>query len=200
MKIGINGKSAGTGKGTTKLMAILAIVYGIILIIWPDLNARLLGYVIAGAFVAIGLAFIVKYIRKNVYDDFYKKELVWGLTALFIGILFFIKVEILIGILPMILGIMILISGIVKLQNAFDLVRINVGNWKPVMVMAVLNVALGLILLVNPVWVAEIIFILIGVGLVYSGITDLITIVLFEKNSKEFYAQEEEIYQEQKEK
>lgn len=186
------------GKRNSIAMAILAIIYGLILIIWPDLNAKLLGYVIAGAIVLIGLVFVVQYIRKDVVKDFYRRELVWGLTALFVGIVIFLKVDLIIGLLPFILGIIVLISGIVKLQNAFDLVRLDAKNWVPVMILAVINVAFGILLIANPVWIANIIFILIGAGLVYSGISDLITYFLFGRVEKNYMGQNPDIYQEQK--
>lgn len=193
-----NTKILKNGKRNSITMAILATIYGLILIIWPDLNAKLLGYVIAGAIVFIGLVCIVQYIRKDVYKDFYKRELVWGLSLLFIGIIIFLKVDLIVGLLPFILGIIVLISGIVKLQNAFDLIRIDAPNWIPVMVLAVINVAFGIILIANPVWIANFIFVLIGVGLVFSGISDLVTYFLFGKVEKRVMGQEEEIFQEQK--
>lgn len=164
-------------KSNSVITAILSVLYGLILIIWPDTSSSTLCYVVAAAITLVGIVFVVQYIRKDVMRDFYRKDLVAGLVAISIGLVAFLRVDIIKGFIPTVLGFIILFSGIVKMQNAFDMLRLKYPYWYVILILAVLNLGFGILLIVEPVWIVNIVFILIGCGLVYSGVSDLATII-----------------------
>lgn len=164
-------------KSNSIITAILSVLYGLILIIWPDTSSSTLCYVVAAAITLVGIVFVVQYIRKDVMRDFYRKDLVAGLVAISIGLVAFLRVDIIKGFIPTVLGFIILFSGIVKMQNAFDMLRLKYPYWYVILILAVLNLGFGILLIVEPVWIVNIVFILIGCGLVYSGVSDLATII-----------------------
>lgn len=171
-------------KGNAILTALLSAVYGLVLIIWPDTSAKTLCYVVAATIILVGLMYIIQYIRKDVMQDFYRRELVYGVLALILGTIALFRVEIIQSVIPVILGVIVLYSGIVKLQNAFDLMRLHYQHWGWVMAFAVLNIVFALILLLKPIWIVDVLFVMIGIGLLYSGVSDLITIFLFSSSAK----------------
>jgi len=164
-------------KNVSVLIAILAMVYGLVLIIWPETSAQTICYIVAAMLALIGLFFVIQYIRKDVKKDFYRKELVFGLCFIAISMVAFFRVELLIEGIPIVLGFYVLFSGIVKLQNAFDLLRLHYSRWYGILILALINLVFGAMLIVQPMWSVNILFVLIGCGLLFSGITDLFTIM-----------------------
>lgn len=164
-------------KSNSIITAILSVIYGVILIIWPDTSSNTICYVVAAAITLVGIVFVIQYIRKDVMRDFYRKDLVAGLVAISIGLVAFLRVDIIKGFIPTVLGFIVLFSGIVKMQNAFDMLRLKYPYWYVILILAILNLGFGILLIVEPVWIVNIVFVLIGCGLVYSGVSDLATII-----------------------
>lgn len=172
-------------KENSILTAALSTVYGVILFLRPGTNKRLLGYVVGAALLIIGLMYVIQYIQKDVVEEFYKKELVYGLCALILGGIVFIKVSVVTNLIPYVIGFMILVSGVVKIQYGFDLLRINVDKWKVVMILALINVLFGVIVIMQPKFLRKILFRLLGFGLVYSGVTSFVTMHFFNRGKKQ---------------
>lgn len=173
------------------ITSILSILYGIILIIWAEQVANTICYAIGAAVILVGIAFIIQYIRKDIKSSYYQKELVSGIVAIIAGILVIANVELIQSIVPVILGFIILFSGIVKLQNSFDLMRLGQKNWWTVLIFAGFNIVFALFLLIKPTWFNDLLFVLIGVGMVISGISDLIITFILSKNVKKYIKEDD---------
>lgn len=166
------------------LPALLCLIYGIVLIIWPDISSNFICYAIGAAIMLVGIIFVIRYIRKDLVRDFYRKDLVVGLIAISLGLVALLRVEMIKGLIPTILGIAVLFSGIVKLQNAIDMFRMQYTYWYIILILALLNMGFGILLILEPIWIVDVVFVLIGCGLVYSGLSDLLTLYFVSKTIK----------------
>lgn len=166
------------------LPALFCIVYGIVLIIWPDISSNFICYAIGAAIMLVGIIFVIRYLKKDLVRDFYRKDLVIGLIAISLGLVALMRVEMIKGLIPTILGIAVLFSGIVKLQNAIDMFRMKYAYWYFILILSLLNMGFGILLIVEPLWIVDIVFILIGCGLLYSGLSDLLTLYFVSKTIK----------------
>ena len=104
--------------------------------------------------------------------------------ALVAGIILLAEREIIIGLIPVILGALIIISGVKKLQNALDLIRLKLDGWKSLLVLSAINIIFGIIMVVCALETARVITVIIGVGLVFSGGSDLFAMIWISKNAK----------------
>lgn len=154
------------------LMALMFVVLGVILIIWPAATMRTICYVLAALLIAVGAGSLVSYLRKDISGIIYRYDLVVGLSCILGGILIIIKVDALTSLIPVVLGFLVTISGILKMQNSIDLMRLGHGTWHVAFILAIVNIVFGVILLMNP-FAAEMLIMCLGIALVYSGITDL---------------------------
>ena len=100
-------------------------------------------------------------------------DLVVGLCAILGGILVIVKVDKLTDLIPAVLGFLVTMSGIMKMQNSVDMLRLGHGTWHVAFAMAIVNIVAGIVLLMNPFEAAQILIMCLGIALVYSGITDL---------------------------
>ena len=97
----------------------------------------------------------------------------FAVATLILGIIVLAKRHLIISLIPLFLGILILVSGVKKLQNSFDMLRLKISGWLTVMILAAINIVFGTVMVVYSFESAAVITILIGAGLIYSGLTDL---------------------------
>ena len=166
------------------ISSVIYVALGVILLIWPEMTAKNICYVVGVISIAVGVVNLIDYIRKDYSVDAYRYNLVYGLVFILLGIVIFVKVETVISIIPFLLGFAVTVSGLLKFQNAVDLVRMKYNGWGIVMIVSVLNIAFGVVLILNPFESAMILFICIGIGMIYSGVSDLIATIMLSKSIK----------------
>lgn len=167
------------------LLAVIFIALGIVLILWPGATMKTICYLLAAMLLALGVASLINYLRKDISGIIYRYDLVVGLCAILGGILVIVKVDKLTDLIPAVLGFLVTMSGILKMQNSVDMLRLGHGTWHVAFAMSIINIVAGIVLLMNPFEAAEILIMCIGIALVYSGITDLyVTISISRRLSK----------------
>lgn len=82
------------------------------------------------------------------------------------------KVDLVIALVPFIIGLCIIVSGLFKLQGALDVQRMG-GNAVLILGLAIVNVVIGILMVINPFDSAMLLYRLLGVGLLFSGLTDM---------------------------
>ncbi|MGN0242611.1 MAG: HdeD family acid-resistance protein [Lachnospiraceae bacterium] len=156
-------------------MSCIFILLGIILMVWPGMSVKSICYGIGGILVAVGLFYFISYFTKSNAERYYRNDMVIALVLLLIGWFLIRRAEMVISIIPFVLGLFIIASGLEKFQTALDFHLAKQTGWVWLMVVAVVNVAFGIILVVNPFKAATTLFFIIGFGLVYSGVFGLIS-------------------------
>ena len=155
------------------LLAVIFIALGIVLILWPGATMKTICYLLAAMLLALGVVSLINYLRKDISGIIYRYDLVVGLCAILGGILVIVKVDKLTDLIPAVLGFLVAMSGIMKMQNSVDMLRLGHGTWHVAFAMAIVNIVAGIVLLMNPFEAAQILIMCLGIALVYSGITDL---------------------------
>lgn len=155
------------------LLAVIFIALGIVLILWPGATMKTICYLLAAMLLAIGVVSLINYLGKDISGIIYRYDLVVGLCAILGGILVIVKVDKLTDLIPAVLGFLVTMSGIMKMQNSVDMLRLGHGTWHVAFAMAIVNIVAGIVLLMNPFEAAQILIMCLGIALVYSGITDL---------------------------
>ena len=158
------------------LTAIFSILLGLVLVIWPDATKMAVSYLIGAALVVLGVIQVVRYFVYEVRLDLFRYDFVSGLILLGVGVFLLMRPEIIVGFLPVLLGMAIVIDGAVKIQQSMDLLRVGYRHWWLVLLLAVLALAAGVVLLVNPFEAASTLVLMIGIVLIYDGVSDLWTI------------------------
>lgn len=174
-------------KWETLLTSALYIVLGIVALLIPDTMVKTLGYLIGILFIVAGAVSMICYLLREASQNYYRNDFGLGLVGIAVGILFLYKVEWIISLVPVILGILVVASGCRKLQDVIDMKRLGYGNWVTVLILAVVNVVLGAALIVNSLEAALFFLQLLGAGLIFSGITDCVTCFYLAKKAKGYF-------------
>lgn len=166
----------------TIISSAIYVIVGLILAIFPDSTARTIGYAFATVVLIAGLGFLYRFVTKDIAYSFVGNELVIGIVLVIASIFVYMKVDSVVSVIPVLLGIVIVISGISKLQNAIGLHNLHYNGSTAVLAFGILNVVFGVVLILNPFSAVTTLIMLIGLGLVFSGITDFVTTFLITRN------------------
>lgn len=168
------------------ISSIICILLGVVLIFFPSTVNEMIAYVLAGAAFIVSIIGFYNYFTKNVQKNFYRNDLVYAVLALVIGIVLLIKKASIMELIPIVLGAFIIISGVKKLQNALDLIRLKQNGWKSILTLSIINTVFGIVLLCNASAALDVIARLIGVGLVFSGGSDLFSFIWVTKQAEKY--------------
>ena len=169
-------------------MGALYILLGIVALVIPETMERLLGFLIGVVLIIAGAVSMISYLLRDAHQNYYHNDFQNGLLGILLGIVVLYKVDIIISLVPFLLGTLVLVSGLSKLQDVIDLKRLDYGNWIFMLVLAIINIILGLVLIFNPMAAAALLFRLMGIGLIFSGITDCVTTVYFAGKIRNYFA------------
>lgn len=158
------------------LRSIVMAAVGIMLLLYPEMAQNTIAYIIAAVFVINGIIHIVGYFRNTSKTEdglnSYSSGLVVGILCIVFAVLIS---KVLIRIIPIVLGLIVLFSGLVKLQQAVEIIRMKRDGWMGIMIMSVITIIAGLLAVFNPFKTGSLLLRIIGAGLLFGGITDLIS-------------------------
>lgn len=186
-------------KWQSLMTSALYIIMGIVLIVFPETTATTLCYVVGISGVVIGVFTVLAYLLRDVHKNYYRNDFVSGMMEILLGAFVLYKAQLVIDLIPFILGIFIVFSGINKLQNCIDVRRMGYGSGLLFFVLAMINIVVGIILIIDPFGAVKVLFMVIGAGLVFSGITDTVATLYMAKKVKEFTSDMEVLEQPVKE-
>ena len=161
------------------VMAIAYIVLGVVLIMYPSQVQKLISYILAFALIAMGIVNLIQYTRLDTNQIVNSYDLVLGFSTMIGGILIIINVERFEQLVFIVMGFMILVSGVMKLQSSVNLMRLRSTSWQVPFAMAMIGIVYGIIMLINPFGAGGFFFAMMGIGFILSGITDIIVSVMF---------------------
>ncbi len=166
------------------LACIVEIIIGILLLINPvGFTAGIimtLGIVLA----IMGISNIAGYFRAAPEEAAQGNGLVKGLLLIGGTCVCLFKTQWLIAAFPLITvfyGIMILITGISKLQWAVDLLRLKHNYWYMDLIGAVLSVFFAAVILMNPFTSTGVLWTFIAISLIVEAILDILTFIFGKK-------------------
>ena len=93
------------------LTGILYILLGIVALVIPETMERALGYLIGGTLIVGGAVSMICYLLRDAHQNYFHNDFLHGLIGIVAGLLVLNKVNLIIALIPFLLGIMILISG-----------------------------------------------------------------------------------------
>lgn len=141
-----------------------------------------ISYIFGGLIIAIGVLAIVRFISNNHSDISNQLNIVYGIICIISGIFFIEKPEIIGSIIPVVMGIGIIISSSLKIQQSFNLKSLNSSYFFWSFVTALLSLICGIVLLFNPFKGAVIITKVIGIFLVMYAILDICNTIVLKKS------------------
>lgn len=158
------------------LAAVATLVFGLLLLICPQLLTDLVFNICGTALCVFGVFNILRYfLRRDPYSGF-NWELCTGLILLTVGVILIVFKNALLSLLPLVFGLALLIGGIVKLQAAMNMRRMMYGKWHFTMIAAGISTVLGVLIIANPFGTLLTLLRVIGGALCIEAIEDIFSL------------------------
>lgn len=176
----IKEKIINTAKKSEKSIiasSILTLVVGIMLAIYPGDTLSIITKVIGAFLMVFGVVQIINYFRNAKEDRMASASFALGVILFAIGLYIFINDSSLTNIVTTIIGILICIKSIYKIQLAIGLKEYS-ESWKYNFVSGLIVLSIGLIVIFYPLETASTILRVIGIALIISSIYEIIESVV----------------------
>ena len=177
-------------KGFHKNFIILSVFYviaGVVLLFWPEMSIELFCKVLGIGMLIAGLTHIIIYFTKDHMMNIMQMDLVIGVLCVSFGAFLLLHPDFVQTALPFVVGVLFMMGGIIKLQNAIDMKRLHFRFWKAVLFFAIAMLILGAVLIYNP-FSGEILTLYIGISLILEGVLNVICMLciahLFKKMNR----------------
>ena len=106
--------------------------------------------------------------------NYYARTNFSGITNIIAGVLVFIYRSSLVEVFPIMLGIYVIVSSLLKMQISINLSTIPESNWVLLVIMSILNMIIGILLITNPFESIITITTLCGIFLLVSEVISLV--------------------------
>ena len=179
--------------------AILCVLLGIVLLVYPDTSITVVCRVVGAIVLITGLGFVGSYLRVGRTRWFGKIELVFGSIFAILGGFVMLYPLGIVSIVPLVFGILLVYHGIANMKQALELRQYkDKGWWLPVLIAAT-TIVLGVIIMRNPFGTIEMLMRIIGICILYDGLMNTMLVGRFVKSIRNFRKIEEAAAAEQAE-
>ncbi len=158
------------------------LVLGLLLFFKSSVTLMGISYIFGGLIIAIGVLAIIRFISNDHSDISNQLNIIYGIICIISGIFFIEKPEIIGSIIPVVMGIGIIISSSLKIQQSFNLKSLNSSYFFWSFVTALLSLICGVVLLFNPFKGAVIITKVIGIFLAIYAVLDICNTIVLKKS------------------
>ena len=159
---------------------------GLALIMKPGLVEDAFCYILAAAAILIGIVKLIAYMATKVETRIAEDTngFAVGISLILLGLFVLMKSTMFVLLVPFVLGFMITFKGIEGIQNVLNLKKFGFGYRKGVMAVSVIIVIFGIVVMVNPFSTLKVLLVMLGIGLLASGVFDLLADMVFTRTLK----------------
>ena len=164
--------------------SIIYIALGACLVFMPVSTVNVICKFVFGILlILVGLYHILIYVAEKLNSTIF--DLFSGGVLMVLGIFLFMNPQIVVKLLPILLGTFILVDSIWSLKGSLKLKKRGAGSWKFLLLGNIIIIALGISLVVNPFTMVKYTVIFAGWIFLCNGVIDMIYLILLRKGLKE---------------
>lgn len=153
--------------------AVLCILLGLVLLIWPGTTTQIVCMSLGIVLLAYGIIQIVIYLFNRERTLISQGMMFLGIIFAVVGVWILLTPEMIIMAVPVIVGVLIVIHGLHNVVQAIALQKDGYERWWLALIFGLLTVIFGGLLIYNPFGAVELVVRLIGIFLIYDGISDI---------------------------
>lgn len=168
------------------IISLVCTVLGLILLIAPGTAVSFVFNSIGGLCIGIGILNLIRYFSMDPKASIVSNALTAGIILILGGFAVILLKGPLVSIIPIFFGVILLISGIGKLQGALSLRRMNAQRWYFELIFAAVSILFGALILFNPFSTSLLLMRIIGLALLIEGLSDIISFSTLQKKKTEY--------------
>lgn len=168
-------------KWNSSVNAVIFLLLGLLLLIFPIESMNIGGYLIASILMLLGIGYLIRLYKERPNltngDIIY---LILSLVSIAVSISIFIDPSWIIRAINILVGLLLIISSLMNLKNILSFKKDRTTSFWIYVSLIVFILIIGIVIIINPLWLAKIIVRLAGTALILDT---LITIFLTKKVS-----------------
>ena len=158
------------------------IILGIFLFIKAELTLKIISYIVGGTLLLSIIPLTKALISKDaVYTSYSFISEIFMVVA---GLIIILNTELIASIIPILIGIVMIINGVSKIQFSLVLKRENIKSFPVSLALAIVITCCGIIFITNPFKGAVAITKIIGMVIILYSILDMFDSLFIHKNVK----------------
>lgn len=170
--------------GTFIIAAIAYIVLGVFMVAYPDKAAGGFRVVIGIILMVYGIINVISFFLNKDSEENLFMELALGVLAIGLGIFALVAPDTVEMVIFYAIGAVLIVDGVVNLKRAFNLKSMGFHRWNVFLIAAIIGVILGILCITLYNAFETAVIILIGISLIYEGVTSLVTICIDARTRK----------------
>ena len=155
------------------ILALITMVLGAVLVVWPDRSVRLMCTLLGAALLICGLVYILGWLVRRREGGISAFTLIPGVVLSGLGIWLMTSSDSVIALVQYVFGAVVIFHGVLDVQSSVSLMRQGAARWWLDLALSALTLALGALILINPFGTFAALVTLIGLVLIYDGLSDL---------------------------
>ncbi|MCM1487933.1 MAG: DUF308 domain-containing protein [Firmicutes bacterium] len=170
----------------TIIVCLVEIAVGVLLLIDPIGFTSGIIIVVGAGLMINGIINVIKYFRMSAEDAARQQLLMQGLTSLLIGAFCVFNPNWFIVTFPMIAfiyGVVVLISGVGKIQRTVDMLRLKIKNWILSAISAVITIICAAIIIANPFATTVALWMFTGISLIVEALLEVVVLIISRSKS-----------------
>lgn len=169
------------------ISALVCIAFGVVLILWPVKVTTVICKAIGAVIALLGVIRVVSYIMNT--KEKHGMNLPLGLVLAIVGVWIFLRPESIESLMLIGIGVVLFVHGFEDFKYALETKRGGYDTWWLILLMAMLCMAFGIICVVDSFGVISVALTMVGIALIYDGISDLWIVSRVNKTAKKILAQ-----------
>lgn len=171
-------------KALYMFMAIIEFVFGLFLIIFPQMSAQVLTIILGAILAGVGVFNIISYFMNK--NSSFRQGILSGVISTALGIAFIAQSETITNVTSIILGVFVIFEALTACKRAIIMCRLDFDKWFIPMIIALVAAVLGTLLLIFPSFFGEAIMIIVGIALVIEAVMGVWSIIFIIKLRSKF--------------
>lgn len=158
------------------LSAVITCAFGLVLLLFPNQALTAVTYTLGFLAVVMGVIRTVRYFKQDhTYPFLFQSDLVVGLMTVGLGLFMITQPQTVLSMLPHLFGILLVGCGVGNILRAVDAKKAGIAQWGVLLALAIISIVLGWLIICNPFGVLDTLVAIIGAGLIFEGVTDIVT-------------------------
>lgn len=159
---------------STLFTALILIALGIYMVLSPGAALANIIKIIGIALIVAGAVTVLLYVFNKDSQSRSFTSLATGIILVIAGIVFLVEPGAIEKIFPTVVGILVIVNGILNLIASLKAKKAGAPVWLVGLILSVLTVALGILILTQPLFLMNQIVRIVGIVLIIMGVSSLL--------------------------
>ncbi|HIV46886.1 MAG TPA: DUF308 domain-containing protein [Candidatus Acutalibacter stercorigallinarum] len=162
------------------LLALLYIVLGVVLILFPATSLNLACLLIGAVTLLYGVVRIFGYTRAG-EGEASRLELAFGIVLAALGVFLLVCPQLLVSLIPIALGAYLLVDSFSAIKRSLEWKSLGFSRWWVSFLVALVLALFGLVMILRPFTLVANLVVFIGVGFLFDGVFTLVQLIVNER-------------------